>query len=92
VHLTGGYAPRFQAFSVAQASSIEMALSCPARQQVTQAVGRGGGWRHIKYQDSELRQLSNRMWKSNHFQKKPGKFSFCNRRVPISTHLMQKRG
>jgi len=40
VHLTGGYAPRFQAFSLAQTSSVKMALSCPTRQQVTQAVGR----------------------------------------------------
>jgi len=40
VHLTGGDAPRFQAFSLAQASSVEMALSRPTRQQVTQAVGR----------------------------------------------------
>jgi len=39
VHLTGGYAPRFQAFSLAQASSAKMALSRPARQQVTHAVG-----------------------------------------------------
>jgi len=40
VHLTGGYAPRFQAFSLAQAGSVKMALSRPSRQQVTQAVGR----------------------------------------------------
>jgi hypothetical protein len=39
VHLTGGYAPRFQAFSLAPAGSVKMALSCPSRQQVTQAVG-----------------------------------------------------
>ena len=29
--------PRFQAFSLAQASSVKMALSRPSRQQVTQA-------------------------------------------------------
>ena len=40
VGVTGGYAPRFQAFSLAQANSVKMALSCPARQLVTQAVGR----------------------------------------------------
>jgi len=40
VHLTGGYAPRFQAFSLAPASSVKMALPRPARQQVTQTVGR----------------------------------------------------
>jgi len=40
VIVTGGYAPRFQAFSLAQANSVKMALSCPARQLVTQAVGR----------------------------------------------------
>jgi len=39
VHLTGGYAPRFQAFSVTQTGSVKMALSCPSRQQVTQTVG-----------------------------------------------------
>jgi len=38
VHLTGGYAPRFQAFSLAQAHSVKMALSRPSRQQVTQTV------------------------------------------------------
>jgi|GEM_PF-5687468 len=38
VHLTGGYAARFQAFSLAQALSAKMALSRPSRQQVTQAV------------------------------------------------------
>jgi hypothetical protein len=38
VHRTGGYAPRFQAFSLATAHSIKMALSCPSRQPVTQAV------------------------------------------------------
>jgi hypothetical protein len=36
--LTGGYAPRFQAVFLAQASSVKMALSRPSRQQVTQAV------------------------------------------------------
>jgi len=39
VHLTGGYAPRFQAFSLARTSSVKMALPRPTRQQVTQAVG-----------------------------------------------------
>jgi len=39
VHLTGGYAPRFQAFSLAPASSAKMMFSHPARQQVTHAVG-----------------------------------------------------
>jgi hypothetical protein len=39
VHLTGGYAPRFQAFSLAQGSSVKMVLSHPSRQQVTPAVG-----------------------------------------------------
>jgi len=39
VHLTGGYAPRFQAVFLAQTNSVKMALSCPSRQQVTQAVG-----------------------------------------------------
>ena len=38
-HLTGGYAPRFQAFSLAPASSVKMALSQPSRQQVTHTVG-----------------------------------------------------
>jgi len=38
VHLTGGYAPRFQAFSLAQAGSLKWALSCPSRQQVTHTV------------------------------------------------------
>src|SRR5512138_2971471 len=38
VHLTGGYVPRFQAFSVAQAGSVKMAFSHPSRQQVTHAV------------------------------------------------------
>jgi len=36
--LTGGYAPRFQAFSLAQTSSVKIALPRPSRQQVTQAV------------------------------------------------------
>ena len=40
VIVTGGYAPRFQPFSLAQANSVKMALSCPTRQLVTQAVGR----------------------------------------------------
>jgi len=40
VHLTGGYAPRFQAFSLAQTISVKVALPCLSRQQVTQAVGR----------------------------------------------------
>jgi len=40
VHLTGGYAPRFQAVFLAQASSAKMALPRPARQQVTQTVRR----------------------------------------------------
>jgi len=31
--------PRFQAFFVAQAGSVKIALSCPIRQQVTQTVG-----------------------------------------------------
>jgi len=39
VHLTGGYAPRFQAVFLAQASSVKMALPRPSRQQVTHAVG-----------------------------------------------------
>jgi len=39
VHLTGGYAARFQAFSLAPASSVKMALPCPSRQQVTHTVG-----------------------------------------------------
>jgi len=39
VHLTGGYAPRFQAGILAQARSVKRALSCPSRQQVTQTVG-----------------------------------------------------
>jgi len=39
VNLTGGYAPRFQAFSLAQARSVKVVLSCPSRQQVTQTVG-----------------------------------------------------
>ncbi len=39
VQLTGGYAPRFQAYSVAQAGSVKMALSCSTRQQVTHTVG-----------------------------------------------------
>jgi len=39
VHWTGGYAPRFQAFSLAQISSVKMSLSCPSRQPVTRAVG-----------------------------------------------------
>ena len=38
MHLTGGYAPRFQAFCLAQARSVKMALSRPSRQQVTPAV------------------------------------------------------
>gem|GEM_PF-2719813 len=38
--MTGGYAPRFQAVFLAQASSVKMALPCPSRQQVTQAVRR----------------------------------------------------
>ncbi len=38
VHWTGGYAPRFQALSLAQASSVKMALACPSRQPVTQTV------------------------------------------------------
>ncbi len=40
MHLTGGYAPHFQAFCLAPASSVKMALSRPSRQQVTQAVRR----------------------------------------------------
>jgi hypothetical protein len=40
VHRTGGYAARFQAFSLAQADFVKTALSCPSRQPVTQAVGR----------------------------------------------------
>jgi len=39
VHLTGGYAPRFLAVFLAQASSVKMVLSRPSRQQVTQTVG-----------------------------------------------------
>ncbi len=38
VHWTGGYAARFQAFSLAQSSSVKMSLPCPSRQPVTQAV------------------------------------------------------
>lgn len=38
MHLTGRYAPRFQAFFLAQASSVKMALSRPSRQQVTHTV------------------------------------------------------
>src|SRR5512138_2541883 len=40
VHLTGGYVPRFQAFSLVEVGSVKMALSRPTRQQVTHAVGR----------------------------------------------------
>ncbi len=40
VHLTGGYVPRFQAVSLAQAGSVKMTLPRPTRQQVTHAVGR----------------------------------------------------
>jgi len=38
VHLTGGYAPRFQTVFLAQASSVKIALSCSSRQQVTHTV------------------------------------------------------
>ena len=38
MHLTGGYAPRFQAFFLAQAGSVKAALPRPSRQQVAQAV------------------------------------------------------
>ncbi|HLO32561.1 MAG TPA: hypothetical protein VK249_25665 [Anaerolineales bacterium] len=47
VHLTGGYAPRFQAFSLAQASSVKVASSRPSRQPVTLTVGRNKGIKMI---------------------------------------------
>jgi len=37
--LTGGYAPRFEVFSVAQTSPVKMVLPYPSRQQVTHTVG-----------------------------------------------------
>jgi hypothetical protein len=40
VHWTGGYAPRFQAFSYVQADSVKMTLSRPTRQPVTHTVSR----------------------------------------------------
>jgi len=69
VHLTGGYAPRFQAIFLAQANSVKMALSCPSRQQVTHTVGRTSIlWRHTMSSSKPIEPFVLKIDKANHIK------------------------